>query len=147
MPATAATQRVGAGGRCPVTLQASRLRLEAFRSTGHRLGVAHSERAPFQLPRDYVGIQPFRFHVIIVALNSLERVRAQGFAFDVGEHLEGHNCLGAPILGPEGEAIASLWISGPSQRLSEERMQDIASTVKKAGEMVTFTLNPKANAR
>lgn len=97
------------------------------------------------------GMRFERFHPWTISsrkefLKCLEQVRAQGFAFDVGEHLEGHNCLGAPILGPDGDAIASLWISGPSQRLSEERMQDIASTVKKAGEMVTLTLNPKANA-
>jgi DNA-binding IclR family transcriptional regulator len=78
-------------------------------------------------------------------LKCLNQVRAQGFAFDVGEHLEGHHCLGAPVLGPEGHALASLWISGPSQRLNEERMLALASTVKKAGEMATLSLNPQAH--
>lgn len=77
-------------------------------------------------------------------LKCLTVVRAQGFAVDAGEHLEGHHCLGAPILDAEGLAIASIWITGPSQRLSEERMMKLAPTVKKAGRMVTTSLNPRA---
>jgi subtilisin family serine protease len=64
------------------------------------------------------------------------------WAVDAGEHLEGHHCLGAPIFGAEGNAIASLWITGPSQRLSEESMTKLAPGVKKAGAMVTAALNP-----
>jgi len=60
---------------------------------------------------------------------------------DVGEHLEGHHCLGAPILDAHGNAIASLWISGPSQRLTEDRLAKLAPVVKKAGAMATNALN------
>jgi DNA-binding IclR family transcriptional regulator len=42
----------------------------------------------------------------------------------------------------EGKAIASLWISGPSQRLPEERLKNLALLVKKAGAMATAALNP-----
>jgi DNA-binding IclR family transcriptional regulator len=80
-------------------------------------------------------------------LKCLDAARAQGFAVDAGEHLEGHHCLGAPILDAGGNAIASLWITGPSQRLSEERMTKLAPTVKKAGGMVTTSLNPYAAKR
>lgn len=72
----------------------------------------------------------------------LDDVRKKGWAVDAGEHLEGHHCLGAPIFDMEGNAIASLWITGPSQRLSEERMVKLAPVVKKAGAMVTAALNP-----
>ncbi|MFN0076793.1 MAG: IclR family transcriptional regulator [Prosthecobacter sp.] len=75
-------------------------------------------------------------------LKCLDQVQQQGWAVDVGEHLEGHHCLGAPILGADGNAIASLWISGPSQRLSEERLAKLAPVVKKAGTMATAALNP-----
>ncbi len=72
----------------------------------------------------------------------LEVVREQGFATDLGEYLEGHNCLGAPILDPDGHATASLWITGPSQRLSEERIVKLAPTVVRAGRMVSAALAP-----
>ncbi len=80
-------------------------------------------------------------------LKCLEGVRIQGFAVDAGEHLEGHNCLGAPIFDADGIAIASLWITGPSQRLSEERMIELAPVVKRAGDLATAALNPQATAR
>ncbi len=73
-------------------------------------------------------------------LKCLESVRAQGYAVDEGEHLEGHHCLGAPIFDAEGKAIASLWITGPSQRLSSERMAELAPVAKKAGEMASSAL-------
>jgi DNA-binding IclR family transcriptional regulator len=80
-------------------------------------------------------------------LKCLEAVRAQGFAVDAGEHLEGHHCLGAPILDADGNAIASLWITGPSQRLSEERMVKLAPVAKKAGRMATAALRGGALIR
>ncbi len=88
-----------------------------------------------------------RFHPWTISnredfLECLDAVRSRGFAVDVGEHLEGHHCLGAPIMDAEGKAIASLWISGPSQRLPEERLTNLAPVVKKAGAMATAALNP-----
>jgi DNA-binding IclR family transcriptional regulator len=76
-------------------------------------------------------------------LKCLDEVRKKGWAVDAGEHLEGHHCLGAPILDADGNAIASLWITGPSQRLSEERMAKLASVAKKAAAMVTTALHGK----
>lgn len=73
-------------------------------------------------------------------LKCLDEVRQKGWAMDAGEHLEGHHCLGAPILDGEGNAIASLWITGPSQRLSEERMIKLAPLVKKAARMTEAAL-------
>lgn len=75
-------------------------------------------------------------------LKCLDDARQKGWAVDAGEHLEGHHCLGAPILDTDGNAIASLWISGPSQRLSEERLVKLAPVVKKAGAMASTALNP-----
>jgi DNA-binding IclR family transcriptional regulator len=79
-------------------------------------------------------------------LQCLDHVRINGFATDVGEHLEGHHCLAAPIFDIPGNAIASLWITGPSQRLSEERMAKLAAVVKKAGAMATTALRGGALA-
>lgn len=75
-------------------------------------------------------------------LDCLEEVRAQGYGVDAGEHLEGHHCLGAPILDPQGVAIASLWISAPSQRLPEERIRELAPVVMEAGSRASEALRP-----
>jgi hypothetical protein len=79
-------------------------------------------------------------------IECLAQARNNGFATDVGEHLEGHHCLAAPIFDAEGNAMASLWITGPSQRLSEERMAKLAAVVKKAGVMATTALRGGALA-
>lgn len=63
----------------------------------------------------------------------LNTARVDGYAVDVSEHLDGHHCIGAPILNAQGEAVASLWITGLSTRLSESRMLDLAPIVKQAG--------------
>ena len=79
-------------------------------------------------------------------LKCLDEVRINGFAVDAGEHLEGHHCLAAPIFDAEGNAIASLWITSPSQRLSEERMAKLTAVVKQAGTMATAALRGGAFA-
>ena len=74
----------------------------------------------------------------------LERVRAGGFATDLGEHLEGHHCLGAPVFDREDRAVASLWITGPSQRLDESRIAELAVRVIEAGRIATKALRGEA---
>lgn len=74
----------------------------------------------------------------------LERVRAGGFATDLGEHLEGHHCLGAPVFDREDRAVASLWITGPSQRLDESRIAALAGRVIEAGHIATKALRGEA---
>ena len=70
----------------------------------------------------------------------LKAARTHGYAVDAGEHLEGHHCLGAPILNADGVAVASLWITGPSQRLSEVRMQSLAPIIKEAGRKASIAM-------
>jgi DNA-binding IclR family transcriptional regulator len=94
--------------------------------------------------------QRFQPHTITNAkalLACLEIVRRQGWATDMGEHLEGHNCVAAPIFDAEGEAIASLWITGTSQRLDAERIDKLTHVVTKAAKMASEALQPKAIVR
>ncbi|MBE7495825.1 MAG: IclR family transcriptional regulator [Verrucomicrobiaceae bacterium] len=88
--------------------------------------------------------QPWTISNRMDFLKCLEDVRKKGWAVDAGEHLEGHHCLGAPILDAEGNAIASLWITGPGQRLAEERMVKLAPMVKKAARMTEAMLRREA---
>lgn len=52
----------------------------------------------------------------------LRVVAGQGFAIDLGECEEGLNCAAAPVYGEEGQLVASLSVSGPSFRLSEDEL-------------------------
>jgi DNA-binding IclR family transcriptional regulator len=56
--------------------------------------------------------------------------------------VEGLHCLAAPIFGADGHAIASVWVTGPSHRLSEDRMQELCCRVVEAGQRISETLHP-----
>lgn len=53
--------------------------------------------------------------------SELERVRAQGFAYDVGEFREGVCSVGAPIRNHLGEVVASLSLGGSVSRFYERK--------------------------
>lgn len=55
----------------------------------------------------------------------LKLVRKQGFSLDLAQCLDGVYCVSAPILNAEGEAIASVTITGPAPRLSKEMLEQI----------------------
>jgi DNA-binding IclR family transcriptional regulator len=49
-------------------------------------------------------------------------IRARGYATSIDELEIGLTALSAPVLGPAGDAIAALSISGPTARLTSERI-------------------------
>jgi DNA-binding IclR family transcriptional regulator len=56
----------------------------------------------------------------------LERVAAQGVAFDRGEYLEGIHAVAVPL---PGEAL--LWVAGPSKRMDARRMRAAAARLRR----------------
>ena len=67
-------------------------------------------------------------------------IRANGFATDESEYLEGVRCVAAPIRDRDGEVIASIGISAPAARLPKEREREfgerVVSIAGQIGEMV-----------
>ncbi len=59
-------------------------------------------------------------------LGELERTRRRGYAVDDEEREEGVRCAGVAILNARGEAIAALSISGPSARMTMQKIPQIA---------------------
>jgi DNA-binding IclR family transcriptional regulator len=54
----------------------------------------------------------------------LETIREQGYAFDDEERAKGIRCVAAPILNAEERPIGAISITGPKNRLSEERFTE-----------------------
>ena len=52
-------------------------------------------------------------------------IRAQGYAVAIDELEHGLAALAAPVLGPDGNAVAALSISGPTMRLTRERIAEL----------------------
>jgi IclR family transcriptional regulator, acetate operon repressor len=70
----------------------------------------------------------------------LERARARGFATTSGEIEEGLNAVAAPVRAPDGEVVASISVSGPSYRLTTERLDELAPRVVAAADDVSWRL-------
>jgi DNA-binding IclR family transcriptional regulator len=61
-------------------------------------------------------------------------IRAQGYAVAVDELEQGLSAVSAPVLGPDGTAVAALSISGPTIRLTQKRIAELVpELVRQAG--------------
>lgn len=72
-------------------------------------------------------------------LKELEKVKEDGYALDQEERERGLTCIGAPIFGRDGNAIAAISISGPTSRIYENgleqrvrKVQEIAQNISNA---------------
>jgi len=60
----------------------------------------------------------------------LEKIRKQGYAIDDEECEVGAKCLAAPIKDYTNQVVAAVSISGPSVRLTEEKLEKLVDVVK-----------------
>lgn len=77
----------------------------------------------------------------------LEEVKCRGYAVDDEEYKEGIRCIASPIKNFEGRVVAALGISGPSARITLEKISPLAKSVKKKAEEASRRLgwNPEKN--
>ena len=69
-------------------------------------------------------------------LADLEVTRRRGWALNDGERFAGVRTMAAPLLDPTGQPWAGLAVQGPSARLADERLPDLAALlVSAAGTM------------
>jgi IclR family acetate operon transcriptional repressor len=66
--------------------------------------------------------------------------RARGWAVDDEERTLGMRCVAAPIYNEHGEAFAGLSISGPTVRMTDERLGELGPMVKRAAEAITRSI-------
>lgn len=70
--------------------------------------------------------------------DDLELIRQRGYAIDNVENEEGIRCVGAPVFGNTGVPIGAISISGPTMRMTPERVIEVApallETVKRVSE-------------
>jgi IclR family transcriptional regulator, acetate operon repressor len=67
----------------------------------------------------------------------LARIRTQGFSVDDEERHPGMRCIAAPVFNEFGEPVAGVSISGPTVRITPERVGDIGPLVRDAAAEVT----------
>ena len=98
----------------------------AQEDTAHLVGVTDwvGRRVPFGLAAN--GKCFLAFGHATASTPELERICARGWATSIDELELGLSALAAPVFGPGGDAIAALSISGPSARLTSDRIAQLA---------------------
>jgi DNA-binding IclR family transcriptional regulator len=62
-------------------------------------------------------------------LKSLKEARKKGYATDLAEEIINLHCVACPIFNHKLEPIASIWITGPSDRLQPERFDEFGDII------------------
>ncbi|MBM3890873.1 MAG: helix-turn-helix domain-containing protein [Verrucomicrobia bacterium] len=76
----------------------------------------------------------------------LKQCRRQGFTTDFAEEFVGCHCLGVPILNENGYPVATIWTTGPSEKLTARAMPVFAKKLHEAAQEVARGLRDR-NAR
>ncbi|CAM3656481.1 IclR family transcriptional regulator [Cytobacillus oceanisediminis] len=73
-------------------------------------------------------------------LKELSQVRQKGYALDLEENEYGITCIAVPIFDHLGKVIAAVSISGPTMRMTEDRMNTLKSVMVKTGKAISARL-------
>lgn len=76
-------------------------------------------------------------------LADLALIRKRGWAIDDEEQAEGMRCVGSAIYNEHGEVIGAVSISGPTVRVTEERLGELGPMVKRAAAEITERVGGK----
>lgn len=77
----------------------------------------------------------------------LYKIRKQGYAEDDEENELGVRCIGAPIFNYNNEVEGAISISGPTIRVTKDKVEDISEKVKKYSMLISKSLGYKEKNR
>jgi DNA-binding IclR family transcriptional regulator len=86
--------------------------------------------------------KPFAALTIQSIKDNLARIRSDGYALDEGDLVAGISAIAIPILPPGRDAIAAIAINLTSARLSEKRIPELFTLLKKEVGEIEAQLNP-----
>lgn len=73
-------------------------------------------------------------------LKELSQVRQNGYALDLEENEYGITCVAAPIFDHLGKVIAAVSISGPTMRMTEDRLKTLKTIMIRTGKEISARL-------
>lgn len=109
------------GGRAPAYAVATGKALLAYQPDGYLERYEHA----------LIRHTPATITSLDALKEDLAKATRAGYAINRGEWRESVGGVAAPVLNGMGEVVAALGISGPLERLSEEKMQQLAPLVQK----------------
>lgn len=76
----------------------------------------------------------------------LAQVRELGYSVDDEENEPGARCIGAPVFDHTGECVGAISVSGPTIRMTDERIEEIAPEVQRAAATISERLGYRSEA-
>ncbi len=73
----------------------------------------------------------------------LQEIRSRGWGYDMEENEPGVRCVAAPIYDNKGEVCGAISISGPSVRMNEEKLNQLALRVSAGAARISMDLGFK----
>lgn len=70
----------------------------------------------------------------------LAKVREQGYALGLGEWMEEMHCISAPVLDRFDYPVAVAWITGPSSRITKEKIPALVEQVRECASRISTIL-------
>ncbi|MBZ5561578.1 MAG: IclR family transcriptional regulator [Acidobacteriia bacterium] len=89
------------------------------------------------------ALQRFTAHTITSVAQlyrELERIRAQGYAVDHEEAVEGLRCVAGPVFNHEGRIVAAFSVAGPASRLTSARIPEVAKLVRETSQQISYRM-------
>jgi len=119
----------------------------AQEDTAHIVGATDwvGRRVPFEHAAN--GKCFLAFGVAAEPTPDLRAVRARGYATSVDELEVGLTAIAAPVLDSAGDAVAALSISGPTARLTSDRIAQLAPLLVEEADALAARLGHRDDAR
>lgn len=73
-------------------------------------------------------------------LNELDKVYQEGYALDNEEEFRGCICISAPVLNYMGYPCGAIWISGPKDRLNNDKLKESIELVRSTAYDISYNL-------
>lgn len=99
--------------------------------------IAHGD---FPLPDHLPEITPRTLTTLDALQADLETVRSVGYAYDDEENESGVRCIAAPVFDAAGVAVAALGISGPTVRVTDNKVAELGRMVREAAHRLSCEL-------
>ena len=75
--------------------------------------------------------------------DALAQIRKQGYAIDDEEHAVGLRCISSAVFNEHDEPIAAISVSGPSARISDEKISVLAGMVTRAAKSIASEMGSR----
>lgn len=99
------------------------------------------EQSAFLTPQSLTRYTPHTITDLSGFREHLEAIRRQGYAVDNEEYLIGVRCIAAPLVGRDGQAVAAVSVSGPTARLSSDRVESVARQVRDTAQEIALRMD------